>query len=64
MCDQINVTLEELFPKKNGVTVISEPGRFFVEGALTIGSCIIGKSITEDKSSLFGENYMLAHKLT
>ena len=51
------MTLEELFPKKSGVTVISEPGRFFVEGALTIGSCIIGKRITEDKSSMFGENY-------
>ena len=47
MCGPINDCLETLFPKKSSVTVISEPGRYFVEGALTVLVCVIGKRIRE-----------------
>ena len=43
MSRPIRRSLKELFPKESGVKVISEPGRFFVEAALTLAVSVIGK---------------------
>ena len=47
MAGPINETLNGLFPYESGARFISEPGRFFVEGALSIAICIIGKRMSQ-----------------
>ena len=50
MAGPIKETLSRLFPSENGVKVISEPGRYFVEGALSLAMCVIGKRQTEQET--------------
>ena len=47
MAGSINETLSGLFPHESGIRFISEPGRFFVDGALSMAICIIGKRMSE-----------------
>ena len=43
MCEEMNESLRLLFPKSSGVKIISEPGRYFVEGSMTLAASVIGK---------------------
>lgn len=45
--DIINAGLEKHFPESYGVSIISEPGTFFVASAFTIYTKIIGKRLKE-----------------
>ncbi|KAH7567073.1 hypothetical protein ACOSQ2_011518 [Xanthoceras sorbifolium] len=40
--------LQTYFPNERGLTIISEPGRFFAESAFTLATTIIGKRIRGD----------------
>ena len=63
MCGPINTALERLFPKENGIEVISEPGRFFVESAMNVATCVIGKKVTHNDSACLGESSPASHPL-
>lgn len=43
MPDAVNAALEEHFPASGGYTVISEPGRYFVEKSCTMATQIFGR---------------------
>ena len=39
----INSCLMETFPDGSGVTVLAEPGRYFIDAGLTLAASVIGK---------------------
>ncbi|KAG3195365.1 hypothetical protein PC128_g8532 [Phytophthora cactorum] len=41
----INEVLDELFPVKSGVNIISEPGRYFVSACATLSVNVIGRKV-------------------
>ena len=47
MSDDINACISELFSDIPSLKVIAEPGRYFVEGALTLATSIVGRRTSE-----------------
>ncbi|ETN17363.1 hypothetical protein PPTG_05180 [Phytophthora nicotianae INRA-310] len=41
----INAVLDELFPESSGVSIISEPGRYFVSACATLSVNVIGRKV-------------------
>ena len=48
----INTCIMEYFPPGSGVTVMAEPGRYFIDSGLTLATSVIGK-----RRSRFQEYY-------
>ena len=55
MCTPIKETLASLFPSSSGVSVIAEPGRYFVESAMTLAACVIGKKRHQEPKGNFSQ---------
>ncbi|KAF4523171.1 hypothetical protein B566_EDAN002429 [Ephemera danica] len=51
--DLINSALNIYFPEGDGIRFIAEPGRYFVESAYTLATCIHSRRLTRNKN---GEN--------
>jgi len=51
MAQNINEAINEYFPRRSGVDILAEPGRYFAGSAFTLVTCIHGKrTIHEDDS--------------
>nr|XP_002123875.1 ornithine decarboxylase 1-like isoform X1 [Ciona intestinalis] len=50
---QVNATIDRLFPPETGLTVIAEPGRFFVENAFAFVTSVHGKAIRGDSAKYY-----------
>ncbi|XP_078494653.1 antizyme inhibitor 2-like [Ciona intestinalis] len=50
---QVTATIDRLFPPETGLTVIAEPGRFFVENAFAFVTSVHGKAIVNDVAKYY-----------
>ncbi|XP_039902783.1 ornithine decarboxylase-like [Simochromis diagramma] len=55
----INKALDELFPPANGLEIIAEPGRFYVDSAFTLAVNVISKRVedTDERSGKYRKDY-------
>ncbi|KAL3987669.1 hypothetical protein ACER0C_014784 [Sarotherodon galilaeus] len=55
----INKALDELFPPANGLEIIAEPGRFYVDSAFTLAVNVIAKRVedTDECSGKYRKDY-------
>nr|XP_002125033.1 ornithine decarboxylase-like isoform X1 [Ciona intestinalis] len=51
--EQVTATVGKLFPPETGVTVIAEPGRFFVKNAFGFVTPVHGKAIVGDRAKYY-----------
>jgi len=58
VCTVMNPLLDELFPASSGISIIAEPGRFFVCSALTLSVNVIARRTVENKDDVKGKGFM------
>lgn len=58
MAEIINEALDEYFPVSSGVTIIAEPGRYFVASAFTLATFVHSKREVKDAETGSVKNNM------
>ncbi|XP_034152217.1 ornithine decarboxylase 1-like isoform X2 [Esox lucius] len=60
----INKALEEFFPPSCGVSVIAEPGRYYVTSAVTLAANVIAKKVIMEELSSFNGDQLTVTRTT